>query len=73
MPDDPQADVSPSGRPVPVTADLVVTDTNWGAVPDQLIQVFPRLAAIGSRIAVLAPILIGLIDTDSFGRGVGCN
>jgi hypothetical protein len=35
-------------------------------------QALPRLTALGARVAVLAPALIGIIDPDSFGRGIGC-
>lgn len=55
------------------SAESAVTDTQQQTIHEQFYAVVPRLSAIGARVAVLAPILVGSIIPDSFGRGVACS
>ena len=72
MNDCPQADLRPAVEGAPAADMLASADTTWDVVSEQLDQLLPRLTALGTRVAVLAPALVGILGTDSFGRGVGC-
>lgn len=72
MNDCPQADLRPVVEDDPATDTLASADTTWDVVSEQLDRVLPRLTALGTQVAVLAPVLIGFLNTDSFGRGVKC-
>lgn len=72
MNDCPQADLRPAVEGDPVAETLAPTDTTWDAVSEQLERVLPRLTALGTRVAILAPALVGIIGIDGWGRGVKC-
>lgn len=72
MNDCPQADLRPVVKDDPATDTLASADITWDVVSEQLDRVLPRLTALGTQVAVLAPVLIGFLNTDSFGRGVKC-
>jgi hypothetical protein len=72
MNDCPHVDLRPAVEGDAAVDTLASADTTWDVVREQLDQALPRLTALGARVAVLAPALIGIIDPDSFGRGIGC-
>jgi hypothetical protein len=72
MNDRSQSDLSPTVEHALVAGAPTPTDTTWNMVSEQLDQVLPRLTALGTRVAVLAPALVGIIGIDSFGRGIQC-
>lgn len=72
MNDCPQTDLRPAVEGDPAADTLASVETTWDVVSEQLDRVLPRLTALGTRVAVLAPALIGIFGSNSFGRGVGC-
>lgn len=72
MNDRPHSDQRPAAKSAPVGDTSATADATWDVVSRQLDQVLPRLTALGTRAAVLAPALVGIIGIDSWGRGVQC-
>lgn len=72
MNDCPHADLRPAVEGDSTEDTLASATTTWDVVSEQLDRVLPRLTALGTRVAVLAPALVGIIGIDSYGRGIGC-
>lgn len=72
MRDHSQADLCPTAEVDPVADSPAMADTTWDAVSERLDQLLPCLTSIGTRVAILAPALIGIISTNGYGRGVKC-
>lgn len=72
MDDQLYAGPSPEVKSDPATDSPSPVDNTWDVVSEQLEQLLPRLVVLSTRVAILAPVLGGIIDIDSFGRGIHC-